>query len=348
MTRKEPPPVAPPPVRPSSIRLEASSFCQLRCPSCPTAAGDIDAVVGRGNLDPEHFGRLLADNPTLQTVELSNYGEVFLNPHLLSIFEIAKARGVALTILNGANLNTVRDEVLEGLVKYKVRDLTCSIDGASDETYKIYRVRGHFDTVIENIKKINAYKKQYNSKFPRLRWQFVVFGHNEHEISVAREMAKSLDMAFYTKISWDSAFSPIRDRALVERETGEKAVTRDEFAKKKKDVYLEDICDQLWVLPQINFDGKVLGCCVNYWGDFGGNAFKDGLVASLNSEKMTYARDMLEGKAPPRADIPCVNCNIYKSRQELGIVANPDAPKKRAKRLVKSVMRWFDDRMAAS
>ncbi len=31
---------------------------------------------------------------------------------------------------------------------------------------------------------------------------------------------------------------------------------------------------------------KVLGCCRNFWGDFGGNAFTDGLVSSLNNEKI--------------------------------------------------------------
>ncbi len=45
--------------------------------------------------------------------------------------------------MNGVNLNHARDEVLEGLVKYRVRGVKCSIDGASPETYRVYRIRGN-------------------------------------------------------------------------------------------------------------------------------------------------------------------------------------------------------------
>jgi hypothetical protein len=68
----------------------------------------------------------------------------------------------------------------------------------------------------------------------------------------------------------------------------------------------------------INWDGKVLGCCVNYWGDFGGNAFRDGLTASVNTEQIQYARAMLLGRAPPRGDIPCTRCSEYKKMSKRG------------------------------
>ena len=83
------------------------------------------------------------------------------------------------------NINNVQKDVLEGLVKYRLRSMTCSIDGASNETYKTYRVKGNFETVIENIRKINFFKQKYQSEYPRLTWQFIVFGHNEHEIPLA-------------------------------------------------------------------------------------------------------------------------------------------------------------------
>ena len=114
--------------------------------------------------------------------------------------------------------------MLEALVKYKVRAVLCSIDGASQETYQVYRRRGNLDTVIANIRKINHYKQLHRSGFPMLGWQFVVFGHNEHEIPVARELAKSLGMVFSTKISWDSKFSPVRDKEFVRKQTGEQAL----------------------------------------------------------------------------------------------------------------------------
>jgi MoaA/NifB/PqqE/SkfB family radical SAM enzyme len=125
-------------------------------------------------------------------VELSNYGELFLNPELPKIMEHAFTSGVQLTADNGANLNTVREETLEALVKFRFRRITCSIDGASAETYVRYRVGGCFETVIANIRKIQEYKSRYGSRYPRLAWQFISFPHNQHEIEPARKLARQL------------------------------------------------------------------------------------------------------------------------------------------------------------
>jgi MoaA/NifB/PqqE/SkfB family radical SAM enzyme len=298
------------------IRLEASSACQLRCPSCPTTTGHTEQVVGKSVLRLADFVALVDANPWIGRIELSNYGEVFLNPDLLAIFAHAYRRNVTLAIANGANLNHVRDEVLEALVRYQIDFITCSIDGASQETYVRYRKRGNFDRVIANIRRINAFKASYRSARPRLRWQFVAFGYNEHEIPAARALAAELGMEFGVKLSWDPDFSPVQDAEAVRAASGTGAATRAEFEQNTGKDYAAATCEQLWNAPQVNWDGKVLGCCRNFWGEFGGNAFRDGLIDSLNHDRMEHARAMLSGKAEPRADIPCSTCDIYLRRRE--------------------------------
>ena len=301
-------------ITPTRIRLEASSACQLRCPSCPTTTGDAAAVVGKGWLKFEQFRRLLQDNPQLREIELSNYGEIFVNPEMEAILQLAHERGVALFCDNGANLNDVPDAVLEAVVKYGLRTMTVSIDGASQEVYETYRVRGTLDTVLANIRRINEFKQRHTSPYPRLTWQFVVFGHNEHEVTAARALAASLGMAFFAKLSWDPDFSPVRDAQRMMRDTGMDVASREEFRERHGMDYTHPICTQLWREPQINWDGKVLGCCRNFWGEFGGNAFGDGLDAVVNSEPMRYARRMLQGAEPARGDIPCSTCDLYLHR----------------------------------
>lgn len=292
------------------IRLEASSFCQLRCPSCPTTTGAIHPAVGSGFLDLDDFRRLVDANPELERIELSNYGEVFLNRALPDILAYAHGAGIAITLENGANLSHARPEALAAVVAYGVRVLTVSIDGASAETYARYRVRGDFDAVLANVDAINAHKRRLGVAHPHLVWQFVVFGHNEHELPAARRMAAERGMEFRPKLTWDDAFSPLRDPERVRAEIGG-PVTRTEHAALHGQAYAHTICEQLWNDPQINWDGKVLGCCRNFWGDFGGNAFSDGLAASLRHERIVYARTMLEGRAPPRDDVPCTTCDLY-------------------------------------
>ena len=71
-------------------------------------------------------------------------------------------------------------------------------------------------------------------------------------------------------------------------------------------------CHQLWISPQINWDGKLLGCCINQKDDFG-NVFELGLKECLRGKKYVYAKKMLLGKVGPRKDIPCYDCKYYKN-----------------------------------
>lgn len=295
-----------------SIRLEASTRCQLKCPSCPTAQGKTKEHLGSGVLTLKHFQQIIDQNPVLMHVELSNWGEIFLNPELPDILRMAYVRNIMLTASNGVNLNTVKPEVLESLVKYKFRHLDISIDGASQATYQQYRVGGNFEQVIENIKLINHYKKVYKSQFPLLLWQFIAFGHNEHEIAQAKKLARQLGMEFYLKLSWDEEISPIRNEALVRQQVASGAVSRSEYQQNQDSYIYKDMCQQLWTNPQINWDGRVLGCCFNYWGDFG-NVFHSS-EQSID-QTLTYAKSMLQGLAKPKAGIPCSTCEHYQSMQ---------------------------------
>ncbi len=179
------------------VRLEACSYCQLDCVRCPTKHTGGRDFIGNGYLTLEHFKQLIESNPCVKEVELSNFGEIFLNPEIDAIIEYAYNKGIVLDSKNGSNLNTIKDSTMENLCKFKFNDLALSIDGASHEIYSIYRRKGDFDKVIENIKKINEYKKKYQTDFPKMTWSFIVFGHNQHELAKAKEMAASLGIDFY-------------------------------------------------------------------------------------------------------------------------------------------------------
>lgn len=299
-------------IHPTRLTIDANASCQLRCPTCHTTSSrGCPPVVGKGYLRLGDLRHLLEANPQIGEVYFSNRGEMFLNPEFLAIMAYLFGKNITMTNHSGVNLNTVSQDVLEGLVKYRFRHLLCSIDGASQETYRLYRVGGNFDRVIDNIRIINRFKERFGSAYPHLTWQFVVFGHNEHELPVARRMAGELNMAFVPKMSWDSSISPIQNRAFVLAETGWPAATREEFERATGRNYMRAVCHDLWTTPRINWDGTVLGCCWNITAAIGGNAFRDGYVQSINTERIDYARRMLTGRAGPRQDIACSQCPLY-------------------------------------
>ena len=307
----------------TAIRLEASTVCQLACPICPTTLGTIKAQLGAGFLKFDAFRRIVDDNPSLCRIELSNWGEIFLNKDLDRIVEYAYRRSVALTAWNGVNLNHAREHVLESLARYRFRGLSCSIDGVSQETYVAYRREGDVQRVLENIRKLNAYKKKWKTQYPWLTWQMIAFRHNAHEVDAARALARELGMGFLLKTSSDPDFMPEPpDEASSPGPSGAPGTTRP---PQGEDVAWHS-CAQLWEEPQINFDGALLGCCVNTTSTFGPNVLDVGLARALADDRLDYAKRMLLGAAPARADIPCTSCHVYAERARTGTWVSRSTP----------------------
>lgn len=294
----------------NGVRLEASSMCQLKCPICPTSIGLIKkGIIGWGYLKFEDFKKFVDANPNIKNIELSNRGEMFLNPELSSIIRYAYSKKIRLTAWNGVNMNTATRQVLEDMVRYKFRRVSVSIDGATNKTYRLYRKNGDLSKVLKNIRILQHYKKKYESKFPILCWQFIIFGHNEHELSKAKTMARRLGMTFVPKLNWHESYSQVVNRRLAGEQSGYSVFSKQEFRNRYgREYYLT--CKELWTMPKINWDGKLLGCFNNVYGDFG-NVFESGLKPCLESERYNYAKKMLLGERPPREDIPCVNCQVY-------------------------------------
>lgn len=336
-------------VMPSALRIEASSLCQLRCRCCPNTAGIIEKPgrpsdkivssdlyeddlnpwlvhagnmrknpVGHGFLRFDDYKNIIDSYPRINRVELSNWGEMFLNPQLDDIIKYSFRRRVILTADNGVNLNFAPSNILESIVKYKFTSLSVSLSAASNEVYKQYNVGGDMNIVIENIRKINEYKLKYRSGLPIMHWQFVIFGHNEHEIDAARKMARDLKMYFLLRLNVSNTYSSVKNKEIIRKKVLGGYSSREEYYRRNNMAHRQKIiCSQLWNSPQINWDGRLLGCCLNYWDDFG-NVLSNGIQGGFNSERMIYARNMLRGRAPAREDIPCYFCLYYKMMKKTG------------------------------
>ena len=297
---------------PKKVRLEACSLCQLDCPVCTVRLLEKKAPKDwLGYLKFDDFKKFVDDNDFIEEMELSNNGEIFLNPELDEIIKYAHKKGIKLCANNGVNLNTVSEKTLENLVKYKFRSLVVALDGATPETYKIYRRGGDFNKVIDNIKKINYYKEKYNSELPKLTWQFILFGHNEHEVELAKKKAKELDMEIDFKRNYAPRYSPVKNVKLVEKQTGTKIVEENnEYIKVANNTKKSPICNMLFKSPQIDYNGILLGCCRASITNFKVNVFKEGLLNALNDPCVLYAKLMLsDASTPAKKGIPCSSCD---------------------------------------
>ena len=297
-------------IRPTSVCLEASTLCQLNCVSCGMRL-DNYGNLGAGYLKFFDFKHFIDNNSYIKNIELSNYVEVFLNPELKEIIHYAGIKGIQLTMDSGVNFNDVDDEVIEEMIKSgAVHSMLVSIDGASQEVYQKYRRNGNLYQVLENIKKLNAAKKKFGSKYPILRWQYVLFEHNENEVGRAKELAASLGMDIAFKLDWTRKEWVPKDRNKLEELTGMKQFNRIEYEKSTGNPYLvNSICRRMIFQPQINYDGRLLGCCTVRHSDWQQNVFEAGLLPAINSKGYKDAILVLLGKEElQREDTPCAKC----------------------------------------
>lgn len=306
---------------PSFVRIEACSVCQLNCPMCQLIDNGSD-VIGRGTLTFKLFRDFISRNPSIKRIELGNFGEVFLNPDLPEILRFAHGQGIVTEIDEGANLNHASDEALDALVRFGTSRVRCAIDGVTQSVYAQYRVGGSLKDVIRNINRINELKKRYGSSTPHLIFQFIVFGHNIHQVGRAALLARMLQMGIEYKLDCLPGNATDEISAKIRHITGYS--DRSEFLRREKIHYMRHLCYHMWHSPQINWDGKLLGCSRNIWGEYAGNVFEGNLLEQLNNGKMRNARKMLMGQMPGNDAVPCSNCSVFKSMQKFEKWLTPD------------------------
>lgn len=312
-------------IMPVKVRLEASTLCQLNCKGCYMRLNNY-GTVGKGYLKFYDFKKFVDNHPYIHEIELSNSGEIFLNPDLVQIMEYSFLKNITLTAVNGVNFNNVTDEQLEALVKYNFNYLMISIDGATEDTYATYRKNGSFKRVINNIKKLQKIKKMFNSQSPKIVWQYIIMDETESEIKLAKEIAKELEIPIWFKLTWDEMFIP-KNPDYIFTETSLQYHNRREYLVNTKHVYLGNTtCSQMFISPQINWDGKLLGCCELFEYDYNVNVFEVGLKNALNDPIYLNTKKMLLKQKYDKNfsnSIPCLNCKKHKQRLEVAEEFNP-------------------------
>ena len=286
--------------RPWRVRIDICTLCQLRCRDCHMRDPG-EATMGYGYIPAETFKNFIDDNPFILSIEISNNGEPLIHPQLHEMITYAYEHHVEISIWNGTNFNDVSDEVLEDLVRYQVRLLNIALDGACQKTYEVYRRNGNFNKVIHNIRKINQLKDKYHSEYPHMTWQFVMMKHNYHEMDMARQMAAELGMTIQFRDSWNADERAAVAALSADRKQAKLLLDADHNT-------FQTYCSDLLFHPQINWDGRLLGCCQIYKSDWNMNAFDSGFLTVVNSDTYRKTLASILEISPVTADIPCRTC----------------------------------------
>jgi len=156
----------------------------------------------RGILRPDTYSKLIeAIGPYSFAGHFYNNSEPFLNKKIFSYLRTASLHRIETLVSSNLSLPRLNaeDVVQSGLV-----NLMVAIDGASQDVYVKYRRGGDLALVLDNVARIAAAKRRVNSPTPFLRWQFLTFQHNLHEVEKAVELARKIGFdSFNTATPYD-------------------------------------------------------------------------------------------------------------------------------------------------
>ena len=241
---------------PEAISIETTTKCNLSCPLCISGTNSFTRETG--SLSFSNFNKIFLNIPKqIQHINLYFQGESFLNKNIFLFIESAANKNISTTISTNGNFSD--PEIIKNIAKSELSHLIISLDGASAESYKKYRIGGDFNTVLNFVTQINVEKERLNKSTPFVEIQFLLFKHNEHEIKDFEILAKKIKV---DKVTFKTAqlnniddFHKYNPKQL--RNSRYKQINKKLVRKGK----VKNSCWRMWHSCVITWDGNVIPCC---------------------------------------------------------------------------------------
>lgn len=242
---------------PLSISFEPTTYCNLRCPECPSGLRSFTRPTGmlENNLFHKAIDEL-AD--TLLYLIFYFQGEPYLHKDFLDLVSYANQKGIYTA--TSTNAHFLSDAMAEKTVRSGLDRLIISVDGTTQETYESYRKGGKLEKVMAGAANIVKWKKKLNSKTPHTIFQFLVVKPNEHQIDDLYQLAKDMgidEVGLKTAQIYDyengSDLIP-----TIDKYSRYESHSDGSYSIKNKMI---DHCWKMWHSCVITWDGKVVPCC---------------------------------------------------------------------------------------
>ena len=295
---------------PYEWEIDTTNICQLKCPLCHTGKGTIHR--DQGVMDFDLFTKVVDQiKHSCLWLTLYSWGEPLLNQRIHEYIEYAHKQKIA-TIIS-SNLNKPLTPLMaEQVIRSGLDVMIVSLDGITQDVYEVYRVNGHLDRVLENLRLLDQKKRELGSKTPYIEWQFIVMRQNEHQLEEAKALAGELgvDSLVFKKVDFPHGEDdPAEAERWLPRQHPE-YLREDPFYKP----YQEDgqVCWRLWRSAVVNWDGGFAPCCylTDKTQDFGD--LNDFSVKEVwNNSKYTTARGLFKNDFVPEEWVGCLDCSVY-------------------------------------
>jgi pyruvate-formate lyase-activating enzyme len=182
-----------------TLQLEPTSHCNLACPECPVTQFGKDPSYRSDRVAFLPLETMLAtvdQLPDLEKLLFYNFGEPFLHPQAIGFLRALRERRPGLTVHTSTNGLALTRDKIEAIAAEALLDrIVFSIDGASEKSYRRYRVGGRFERALANLEALAvACRRHGTDSRVEIVWQYILFEWNDDdaELAEARRLAGRL------------------------------------------------------------------------------------------------------------------------------------------------------------
>ena len=287
---------------PVVLSVEPTSYCNLKCPQCPTGMGTLSRSAGY--MDFDVYCSIIDElGDYLTNVQLFFQGEPFMHKQLPQMIRYARQKNIyTLTSTNGHFLNA---KTVDAILDSGLNALVIGLEGVSPEVYRFYRQNGKFDTVVQGIKHLIAVRNKRKLKHPKICLQFIVMKSNQDQVDAVKRFGRELNVD--NVVIKTAQIYP--DTNIDDFLPDEPALSRYKKVdgKLQLNVSVPNHCKRVWTTAVITWDGTLASCCFDKdaehsFGIWNGMQFYE----LWRSERaMQFRRQILKD----RSAIPmCSNC----------------------------------------
>ena len=203
----------------TTVHLEVTERCNASCPQCARNinGGEVNPQLHNAELSLDDVKQILKPAFIKQLKRLymcGNYGDPISATDTLEIFEYIRSHNAKMQLSFHTNASAKTPEWWSKLpaAMGKSHYVVFSVDGLED-TNHLYRQ----GTVWKNIMR-NA--EAFIAAGGRARWDYIVFGHNEHQVELARALAESMGFEKFNVKKSNRFFSNTRGAVKAEHQAG--------------------------------------------------------------------------------------------------------------------------------
>lgn len=203
----------------TTVHLEVTERCNASCPQCARNinGGEVNPLLHDAELSLEDVKKILQPEFIGQLKRLymcGNYGDPISARDTLEIFSYLRSHNEKMQLSFHTNASAKTPEWWSRLpaAMGKNHYVVFSIDGL-DDTNHIYRQGTVWKKIMENA-------RAFIAAGGRARWDYIVFGHNEHQVEEARALAEFMGFEKFNVKKSNRFFSNTRGAVKTEHQAG--------------------------------------------------------------------------------------------------------------------------------